>query len=94
MSNQEPVQSATAEFRERLAELQHDIEALARSAKTVARDELSDVGERASTFCQQQAANVRGVERSMEHWIAERPVKSLLTAMGLGVVLGVLWRWR
>lgn len=94
MSTENTFRSATDELRQRLADLEHDFEALTQAGKAAAREKLFEARNTAAAFCEERRAKVCGLEQSLEHCIAEQPVKAILAAAGGGFVLGALWMRR
>ncbi len=60
-------------------------------AKDVAQEKLGELRENASEYCEQGQDKMRQVERSFEQYIRERPLKSILIATGVGLLLGRFW---
>ena len=63
-------------------------------AKDVAHEKLEEIQENASAVYEQGREKVRGTTRSLERYIAEKPLTSVLIAGGLGMFLGRFWMRR
>jgi ElaB/YqjD/DUF883 family membrane-anchored ribosome-binding protein len=68
----------------------------ARNAVTELQEEARTLGqkaqERASELSEAAREQAYGLKHQVEDRITENPLKSVLMAVGLGVVLGFLWR--
>ncbi|MBS0207701.1 MAG: DUF883 family protein [Planctomycetes bacterium] len=93
-SSADQTHRAAAELRQRLADLERDIKALAEAAKAAAREKVSDLRQEAETCREEQRAKIRGVEQSIEQCLTEHPIRAVLTAAGIGFVLGAIWTRR
>jgi ElaB/YqjD/DUF883 family membrane-anchored ribosome-binding protein len=94
MSTEETLRSATDELRQRLADLEHDLAAVAQASKAAAREKLEEARSSAAAYCDERRAKVQGLEKSLEQCVAEQPVKAVLAAAAAGFVLGALWMRR
>ena len=71
-----------------------DLQEMGEIAKDAAQERLGQLRENASEYCEQGQGKVQQVERSFEQYIRERPLKSILIAAGVGMLLGRFWRRR
>ena len=62
--------------------------------KELASETMEFLGENAKGYYREGIQGARRLEKNMEGHIRENPVKSLLIAAGIGLVLGALWRRR
>jgi ElaB/YqjD/DUF883 family membrane-anchored ribosome-binding protein len=62
-------------------------------ARDAAREKLGELRENASGYYQQGQDKVQGVVSAVEQSIVRQPLKSVLIAVGVGLVLGRLWAW-
>jgi ElaB/YqjD/DUF883 family membrane-anchored ribosome-binding protein len=53
---------------------------------------MHQVGETASEYYEQSRKAVGELEKSLEGYIREKPLQSLLIAAGVGMLAGLLWR--
>ncbi len=60
--------------------------------KHATQQTLAEVRGAAEDIYRQGRAKARGVEDTVERWIVTRPVTSTLVTLGVGLVLGRLWR--
>jgi ElaB/YqjD/DUF883 family membrane-anchored ribosome-binding protein len=94
MSTEDTVYSATNELRQRLTDLEQDIQALGKTVRAAAAEKVHEVRDDAAAFCAERRAKAADVERVIEQRIVEQPLMALLTAAGIGFVLGSLWMRR
>lgn len=86
--------SSVDQLKEKASEIGQNLREMGGQARHVARDQYDHLRERASDYIEQGRQKAREWEQGMEHYIQERPVKSLLVAVGIGVLAGLLWRRR
>ena len=70
-----------------------DIQELGGIARDAAQEKLGQLREQASGYYQQGQDQVQGVVRAFEESVRQRPLKSVLIAAGVGLLLGRLWAW-
>jgi ElaB/YqjD/DUF883 family membrane-anchored ribosome-binding protein len=70
-----------------------DLQEMGDIARDAAREKLEKLRENASGYYQQGQDKVQGVVSSIEQTIVQQPLKSVLIAVGVGLVLGRLWAW-
>lgn len=88
--NSDDERSATGELREKASDIKHDIQELGVAAKQMAQESLSQVRDAASDCMEQGRARAHDLSRSIENQIREQPLRSVLIAGGIGLLLGVL----
>jgi len=71
-----------------------DLHEMGDIAKDAAQEKLEQLRANASEYVEQGRDKVQKVERSIEQYIRERPLKSLLIAAGIGLFLGRFWMRR
>lgn len=70
-----------------------DLQQMGDIARDAAREKVEELRENASGYYQQGQDKVQGVVSSFEQSIVQQPLKSVLIAVGVGLVLGRLWAW-
>ena len=60
--------------------------------KDAATEQLHHARETASEYYDQGRAKAQEWERSLEEYVPEQPMKALMIAAGVGIVLGILWK--
>lgn len=66
----------------------HDIQEMGGLASAAAQEQLGHMGDAASACYGQGRDKVRGVERSVEQYVREQPLTSVLIAAGVGAIAG------
>ena len=71
-----------------------DLQEMGDLARDAAREKLGELRENASGYYQRGQDKVQGVVGAVKQSIVQQPLKSVLIAVGIGLVLGRLWAWR
>ena len=75
-------------------EVTEDVEKMGGTVRDAAQEKLGQVGEEAAEYCEQGRDKVRGVACACEQFLRERPLRSVLMAIGFGWLLGRFWKRR
>ncbi len=89
-----PFAKHSAEFREKVTNLGHDVQELGKVTKEVMGDTVGMIRDNASEYYQQGMKKAQSLEKSLETKIKENPLQALLIAAGVGFVLGAVWKRR
>ena len=79
-------------MRDKVAETRDNIGDMARLAKETVQDKLHELKDRASESYGDGKAKVHDMEQRLAATVRESPIKSVLIAAGVGLVLAILWR--
>lgn len=71
-----------------------DIHELGDMTKEMVKKKVEQLRAEACDCANERREKVRGVEHSIEEYIREQPLKSVLLAAGLGMVFGRFWMRR
>ena len=71
-----------------------DLQKLGGIAGDAAQEKLGQLRDNASDYYEERREEVHQVERGFEQFIREQPIKSILIAAGVGLVLGRFWMRR
>ena len=71
-----------------------DIQELGGMARDMAQEKVGQLRASASEYCKGRRDKVRQVEHSFEQFVRQQPLKSILIAAGVGMLLGGLWMRR
>jgi ElaB/YqjD/DUF883 family membrane-anchored ribosome-binding protein len=82
---------ASERFAEQATAVAKDIQGMGALARDVAHEGLEELQENASAVYEQGRDKVRGASRTLERFIAEQPLTSVLIAAGVGLFLGRFW---
>lgn len=69
-----------------------NIKDMGSKAKGMAQEQFEQLRNTASEYYQQGRQKLGEWEDSLEQYVREQPMKSLLIAAGVGALLGILWR--
>jgi ElaB/YqjD/DUF883 family membrane-anchored ribosome-binding protein len=86
--------TASSRIGKQAMKVKKDLEQMGGTAKDIAEDQLEQVGEIASKYYEQGRDKVHGVACACEQFIRERPLRSVLVAVGIGWLLGGIWKRR
>ena len=75
-------------------EVSNDLKEIGDIIRDAVQEEFGHVRENASDYYQQGRDNVQGVASTVEQYVRERPVRSVLIAAGIGVLFGRFWMRR
>jgi ElaB/YqjD/DUF883 family membrane-anchored ribosome-binding protein len=71
-----------------------DIQELGGLAREMAQEKVEQLRTSASEFCEEGRDKAQQVERSFEEFVRQQPLKSVLIAAGVGMLLGGFWMRR
>lgn len=83
---------ASNRLRKQASVVTKDIQGMGPIARDAAQEKLDQIQENASELYDQGRDKVRLARRSLEQYIAEQPLTSMLVAAGVGLVLGRFWK--
>jgi len=81
----------TERLREQAHEVTRDLQEMGNIAGDAVEENLQHLRENASEYCEHGRDRVHKVERSFEQFIRDQPLKSILIAGGVGLLLGRFW---
>ena len=71
-----------------------DLQELGGMAREMAQEKVAQLRASASEYCEEGRDKVQQVERGFEQFVRQQPLKSILIAAGVGMLLGGLWMRR
>ena len=71
-----------------------DLHNMGRTVRDAAQEKLGQVADKASEYCQQGQEQVHGNACACEQFVRQRPLTSVLLAVGIGWLLGRFWKLR
>jgi ElaB/YqjD/DUF883 family membrane-anchored ribosome-binding protein len=83
--------SAGERLSEQASAVSKDIQGMGSIAKDVAHEKFEELQENASAVYEQGRNQVRDATRTLERFIEEQPLTSILIAAGVGMFLGRFW---
>lgn len=91
LGNPSPEAGAGKRFVEQAKKTAQDFQEMGALAKDAAEEKIGNMRESASEHMDQGRAKAQEVEFTMEQYIREHPLKSMLIAAGVGLFLGRFW---
>lgn len=85
---------ATYRLRTQARELSNDLQAMSGTARDAAKEQIGQMGENVSEMYEQGREKAHDVQRTLEQFILDQPLKSLLIAAGVGLLFGRFWMRR
>lgn len=79
-------------LRDKVTETRENIADMGHLAKTAVQDKLHDLKERAAETFEAGKEKMHAMEEAFGKRVSESPMKAVLVAAGVGLVLGWLWR--
>ena len=83
--------TTTDRLAKQATEVRNDVQEMGAIVKDAAQEKLGKIQENASELCDQGRDKVRQAARSLEQYIAEQPLTSVLIAAGVGLLFGRFW---
>ncbi|HZZ41572.1 MAG TPA: hypothetical protein VFE58_01420 [Tepidisphaeraceae bacterium] len=84
--------SATDHLRDAAAQVGQQVRDVAGQYRDEAREQYDHLRQQASDYYDQGRQQAAEWQDSLESYVQEKPVKALLIAAGVGMLLGVLWK--
>jgi ElaB/YqjD/DUF883 family membrane-anchored ribosome-binding protein len=75
-------------------DLGHNVQEIGRISRDIAQETMGMLKENAGEYYQQGIERAKGMEQDLEKRIKEKPMQSLLIALGLGFIVGWLFHRR
>lgn len=92
MSQGNEGQADKAKLGEKAAQVGQTLKDLGQQARDTATEKYEHIREHAEDYYQQGKERVQEWEQTLESYVKEKPVQSLMIAAGVGVVIGLLLR--
>jgi len=85
-------QGNAAQLRETAQQVQENLRNLGSQVRDTATQQYGQLRDQASQYYEQGRQRATEMEQSLEQYVHEKPIQSLLIAAGVGMLLGVLWK--
>lgn len=72
-------------------EMTKDLKEMGSTAKEAAQEKIGQLGDKVSEYYDQGREKAQRAQLSVEEYITEQPLKSILIAAGVGLLLGRFW---
>ena len=83
---------STEQLKDKAQQVGQEIKEMGSQVRDVAREQYENLRTQASEYYDQGRQMVNEYQQTLENYVQEQPVKSLLIAAGVGMLLGILWR--
>ena len=85
-------QQGAAQLRETAQQVQENLRNLGSQVRDTATQQYGQLRDQATQYYEQGRQRATEMEQSLEQYVHEKPIQSLLIAAGVGMLLGVLWK--
>jgi ElaB/YqjD/DUF883 family membrane-anchored ribosome-binding protein len=87
-------ESGTGNFRGTAESVGRNIREMGSQVRQTAQEKIEQMRQQASEYYEQGRERAREIQQNLEGYVQEKPIKALLIAGGIGLLLGVLWKRR
>lgn len=84
--------TGTSGLTDKAAEVGQNLRDLGGQVRDQAREKYEQFSEQARNYYEQGRESAQQWEQSLESYVQEKPLQSLLIAAGVGMLLGILWK--
>ena len=85
-------QAATSQLRDKASEVASNLRDMGSQVRDAATEQYQNIKESATEYYQAGRDKAVQWENQIEEYVREQPIKSLLMAAGVGILLGILWK--
>jgi ElaB/YqjD/DUF883 family membrane-anchored ribosome-binding protein len=79
-------------MREGAAEVQQNIREMGGQLRDAATEKYGQLRDQAEEYYETGRQRAMEIEQSLEDYVRDKPIQSLLIAAGVGMLLGILWK--
>ncbi len=90
--NQNPFKKHTNDFRDKVTEINGDVQDLGKITKNIANDAVDMIRENSAEYYEEGKEKLQKMEQNLQGQILENPIRALAIAGAVGLVVGLLWR--
>lgn len=84
----------STDYREAARQVGENLREAGGHVRDVATAQYAQMKRHAQEYYEQGRGRARDMKQSLEHRIQDKPIRSLLIAAGVGMLLGILWKRR
>jgi ElaB/YqjD/DUF883 family membrane-anchored ribosome-binding protein len=84
--------SGGGQLKDSAQQVGQDLRNLGSQARDAATQTYDQLRQQAGDYYEQGRDRAREMEQSLEQYVQEKPIQSLLMAAGVGMLLGILWK--
>jgi len=82
----------TDQLRDKASEVQQNLRDMGGQVRDAASEKYYQLRDQANQYYNQGRETAQQWERSLEDYVQEQPVKAVMIAAGVGLLLGLLWK--
>ena len=90
--NQGNETGTTGQIKDSAQQVQQGLRDMGSQVRDVATEQYQNLRNQASEYYEQGRQRAQEWEQSLEDYVQEKPIQSLLIAAGVGMLLGILWK--
>jgi ElaB/YqjD/DUF883 family membrane-anchored ribosome-binding protein len=79
-------------IRDTASQVQQNLRDMGGQVREAATDQYNQLRDQAQQYFEDGRVRAQEWEQSIEQYVHEKPIQSLLIAAGVGVLLGILWK--
>ncbi|MBC8107011.1 MAG: DUF883 domain-containing protein [Anaerolineae bacterium] len=91
-SESNPGGGAGANVRETAQQVKENIRDMGGQVRDAATEQYTNLRNQATEYFQEGRERAQEWEQSIETYVQEKPIQSILIAAGVGMLLGILWK--
>ena len=91
-SNDKKGHSATGDLRDTASQMGQQLRDVGGQVKEAAKEQYNNLRDKATDYYTHGKETVEGYTDTVEQYIQDQPIKSVLIAAGSGMVIGYLWK--
>ena len=80
------------DLKQAAAQVGENLRAVGTQVRDQATEKYAEMRDQASEYYEQGRQRAMEMEQSLEQYVHDKPIQSLLIAAGVGVLLGMLWK--
>jgi ElaB/YqjD/DUF883 family membrane-anchored ribosome-binding protein len=84
--------STTSAIRDKATEMGQSLRDMGSQVRDTAQQQYEQLRQSATEYYEQGREKAQEWEQNLESYVREQPIKSLLIAAGVGLVVGFIWR--
>ena len=84
--------SAASDLRDNAAQVGQQLRDMGGQVKDAAKEQYNNLRDKASDYYSQGKETVEQYTDTVEQYIQDQPIKAVLIAAGVGLVIGYLWK--
>ena len=92
MSRMEGNQGGAGQLKDTAKQVQQNIRDMGGQVREAAQEQYENLRDQAQGYYEEGRQRAHEWEQSLEQYVQEKPIQSLLIAAGVGMLLGILWK--